>query len=152
MIQSFSFQKYKKKFNILKSGWKIWLFDFCEALACVSGKRQCAKCVSAFRFSLCGSAKKLNLFPFKTVIPLSQYFVFNSIISFQVCTSVSFPRLVGKRWAYEEWRVSKRVVVNRGRKLNRSTALGNPQTPPLLICRVMPCAFFSQNVARIVPL
>ena len=26
---------------------KIWLFDFCEGLACVAGKRQCAKCVMA---------------------------------------------------------------------------------------------------------
>lgn len=23
---------------------KIWLFDFCEEMACVSGNRQCAKC------------------------------------------------------------------------------------------------------------
>ena len=33
---------------------KIWLFGFCEALACVSGKRQCAKCAKAFFNSFFG--------------------------------------------------------------------------------------------------
>ncbi len=33
-------------------GGKIWLFDFCEVLARVSDKRQCAKCVSTKSKSL----------------------------------------------------------------------------------------------------
>jgi hypothetical protein len=37
-------------------GGKIWLFDFCEVLARVSGKRQCAKC---------GLAKSKSLFLFQ---------------------------------------------------------------------------------------
>jgi hypothetical protein len=31
---------------------------------------------------------------------------------------------------------SKHLTVNQGRNYNRITALGNPQTPPLLICHV----------------
>ena len=31
---------------------KIWLFDFCEVLARVSGKRQCAKCGQALKIVL----------------------------------------------------------------------------------------------------
>jgi hypothetical protein len=41
-----------------------------------------------------------------------------------------------QRRAYEEWRFSKLVIINQGRKYNRITAFGNTQTPPLLICRV----------------
>jgi len=39
-------------------------------------------------------------------------------------------------WHMSKWRFSERITVNQGGKYNRSTALGNPQTPPLLICRV----------------
>ena len=40
---------------------KNWLFDFCEAWACVSGKRQCANCGSARENKKCGSAKNKTL-------------------------------------------------------------------------------------------
>ena len=39
---------------------------------------------------------------------------------------------------------SKRFPINRGRNYNRSTALGNPQNTPLLICRVSSSLFFYQ--------
>ena len=51
---------------------EIWLFDFCEALACVSGKRQCAKCGLAFRFSFLRDGKKTKYFFFH------YHFVFHS--------------------------------------------------------------------------
>jgi len=41
-----------------------WLFDFCEAVACVSGNRQCAKCGLAFCFSFLRVDKKTKSFFF----------------------------------------------------------------------------------------
>jgi len=46
----------------VKGGRKVWLFDFCEVLARVSGKRQCAKCVSAkILLKMCGGKKIKNI-------------------------------------------------------------------------------------------
>jgi hypothetical protein len=40
---------------------KKWLFWFCEALACVSGKTKCATCAAGkIVFEKCGSAKKIK--------------------------------------------------------------------------------------------
>lgn len=62
---------------------EIWLFDFCEALARVPGKRQCAKCVSAFRFSFLRVGKKTKSFFFHC------HFVFNSQTIYSVILSVA---------------------------------------------------------------
>ena len=66
---------------------EIWLVDFCEAFARVSRKRQCAKCVSAFRFSFMRVGKKLNLFsfifilkPFFSVVIVSVSFFFFALL------------------------------------------------------------------------
>jgi hypothetical protein len=70
---------------------KIWLFDFCEVLARVSGKRQCAKCGQALkivlknvrwqknkkhRVGLCVGYLFLSIFLFSV---LSQWFTFQFI-------------------------------------------------------------------------
>ena len=92
---------------------KIWLFDFCEVLACVSGKRQCAKCGSAFRFSFLRVGKKTKSFFFHC------HFIFHSqtIISVFI-VALSFLRLVGNlfiavqklRLASENWVANQTFV------------------------------------------
>ena len=72
---------------------EIWLVDFCEAFARVSRKRQCAKCVSAFRFSFMRVGKKLNLFsfifilkPFFSVVIVSvSFFFFALLLTLSIC-------------------------------------------------------------------
>ena len=71
------------------SDCKNWLFDFCEALACVSGKRQCAKCGLALRFSFLQVGKKTKSILFHC------HFVFHSQTIFSVIFVVAvFFRLV----------------------------------------------------------
>ena len=73
---------------------KIWLFDLCEALARMSGKRQCTKCEMAFLFCLSWVGKKLNLLSFQSVIFSIPYFVVKLIFPCQVCSPLSILRLV----------------------------------------------------------
>jgi hypothetical protein len=55
----------------------IWLFDFCEEMACVSGNRQCAKCELGikFFFLMCGGQKIKNI---GSAFWSCKYFVFLS--------------------------------------------------------------------------
>jgi hypothetical protein len=86
---------------------KIWLFDFCEVLARVSGKRQCAKCGQALkivlknvrwqknkkhRVGLCVGYLFLSIFLFSV---LSQWFTFQFI-----GVSVFFLHLAVTDWRY----------------------------------------------------
>ena len=75
---------------------KVWLFDFCEVLACVPACRQTGRAKGNVSnvgriivFLSCGSSKKLNLFSF-----MSFFFILKPYSqSFSV--SLSFLRLVG---------------------------------------------------------
>ena len=67
---------------------KIWLFDFCEALARVSGKRQCAECAMAFLLFLLRVGRKTKYFVF--LVSNGFYFIVKFSISFQVCCVFSF--------------------------------------------------------------
>ena len=74
---------------------KKWLFDFCEALACVSGKRQCAICVMDFKNKKCGLAKNKTLsgrLAWSAVIPLGLSFL-SLYVVLSIFMSLSFFRL-----------------------------------------------------------
>jgi hypothetical protein len=90
---------------------KIWLFDFCEALARVSGKRQCAKCAMVFLLFLLRIGKKTKSFVF--LVSHGFYFVVKFSISFQVCCAFSFLRLVANVRQYGKWRFAERVTILR---------------------------------------
>lgn len=82
---------------------RFWLFDFCEALARVMGKRQCAKCVSASLFCLSWGGKKLNLLSFLSVIFSIQYFVIKLIFPCQVCSPLVFFALLLTFCCLPQW-------------------------------------------------